>query len=62
MRVVKSDSIPDRLRPGTTTTITSDWAPRVTGGHATWMKEEVESSGKEGRREMKRGKKLKRSS
>ena len=37
MRVVKSDFIPDRSRPGKTTTVTSDWAPRVTGGHATWM-------------------------
>ena len=38
MRVVKSDFIPDRSRPGKTKTVTSDWAPRVTGGHATWMK------------------------
>ena len=37
MRVVKSNFIPDRSRPGKTTTVTSDWAPRVTGGHATWM-------------------------
>ena len=37
MRAVKSDFIPDRLRPGKTTTVTSDWAPRVTGGNATWM-------------------------
>ena len=36
MRVV-SDFIPDRSRPGITTTVTSDWAPRATGGHATWM-------------------------
>ena len=37
MRVVKSDFIPGRSRPGKTTTVTSDWATRVTGGHATWM-------------------------
>ena len=36
MRVV-SDFIPDRSRPGITTTVTSDWAPRATGGHSTWM-------------------------
>ena len=34
MRVV-SDFIPDRSRPGITSTVTSDWAPRATGGHAT---------------------------
>ena len=37
MRVVKSDFIPDRSRPGKTTTVTSDWEPRVIGGHASWM-------------------------
>ena len=37
MRVVKSDFILDRSRPEKTTTVTSDWAPRATGGHATWM-------------------------
>ena len=37
MHVVKSDFIPDRSRPGKTTTVSSDWAPRVTGEHATWM-------------------------
>ena len=47
---------------GKTTTVTSDWTRRVTGGHATWMQEEVESSGEEGRREMKRVRKLRRSS
>ena len=36
MRVV-SDFTPDWSRPGITTTVTSDWAPRATGGHATWM-------------------------
>ena len=37
MCAVKFDFIPDRSRPGKTTTVTSDWAPRVTGGYATWM-------------------------
>ena len=37
MLVVKSDIIPDRSRPGKPMTVTSDWASRVTGGHATWM-------------------------
>ena len=37
MRVVKSDFILDWSRPKKTMTVTSDWAPRVTGGHATWM-------------------------
>ena len=36
MRVI-SDFSPDRSRPGITTTIISDCAPRTTGGHATWM-------------------------
>ena len=36
MRVV-SDFILDQSRPGITTTVTSDWAPRATGGHATWI-------------------------
>ena len=35
MRVNKT-FIPDRLGPGSTTAVTSDWAPRVTDGHATW--------------------------
>ena len=36
MRVL-SDFIPNRSRPGKTTTVTSVWAPRASGGHATWM-------------------------
>ena len=36
MRAV-SDFILDWSRPRITMTITSDWAPRATGGHATWM-------------------------
>ena len=62
MRVVKSNFIPDRSRPGKTTTVTSDWAPRVTGGHATWMQRR---GGKQWRRrkerneEMKKAKKIK---
>ena len=36
MRIV-SDFIPDWSRLGITTTVTSDWTPRATGGHATWM-------------------------
>ena len=53
MRVVKSDFIPDRSRPGKTTTVTSDWAPRVTGGHATWMQRR---GGKQWRRRKERNK------
>ena len=55
MRVVKSDFIPDRWRPGKTTTVTSDWAPRITGGHATWMQRR---GGKQWRRR-KEAKKIK---
>ena len=58
---IVSDFIPDRSRPEITKTITSDWAPRTTGG-LLGFKEEVESSGEERSREIKRGKKLKRSS
>ena len=53
---------PDRSRPGITTTVTSDWAPRVTGGHASWMQRR---GGKPWRRkkerndEMKKAKKIK---
>ena len=57
MRDVKSDFISDRSRPGKTTTVTSDWAPRVTGGHATWMQRRVGKQWKR-RREMKKGRKL----
>ena len=61
MRVV-SDFMPDRSRPGITTTITSDWAPRATGEHATWMQRR---GGKQWRRkkevneERKKAKKIK---
>ena len=34
---VISDFIPDWLRPRIATTVTSDWAPRATGRHATRM-------------------------
>ena len=46
MRVV-SDFIPDRSQPEITATVTSDWAPRATGGHAIGCKEKVESNGEE---------------
>ena len=62
MRVVKSDFIPYRSRPGKTTTVTNDWAQKETGGHAALMQRRGGSSGEEGRREMKRGRKLRRSS
>ena len=57
MRVV-SNFIPDRSSPGITTTVTSDWAPRATGGHATWMQRK---GGKQWRRkkERKKTKKIK---
>ena len=59
MRVV-SDFILDRSRPGITTIVTSDWAPRATGGHAACMQRK---GGKQlRRREMKRERKLRRSS
>ena len=59
MRIVKSDFIRDQLRLRKTTTIT-DWAPRVTGEHATWM----QRGGKQWRRrerneERKKAKKIK---
>ena len=62
MHVVKSNFIPDRSRPEKTTTVTSDWAPRVTGGNDTWMQRR---GGKQWRRrkerneEKKKGKKIK---
>ena len=56
MRVV-SDFIPDRSRPGITTTVTSDWAPRATGGHATWMQRR---GGKRWRRKKKRSEERKK--
>ena len=57
MRVVKSDFIPDRSRPGKTTTVTSDWTPRVTGGHATWMQRR---GGKQWRRRKERNEERKK--
>ena len=57
MRVVKSDFILDRSRPGKTTTVTSDWAPRVTGGHATWMQRR---GGKQWRRRKERNEERKK--
>ena len=62
MRVVKSNFIPDRSRPGKTTTVTSHWAPRVTGGHATWMQRRSEKQwrkSKERNEERKKAKKIK---
>ena len=56
MRVV-SDSIPDRSRPGITTTVPSDWAPRATGGHATWMQRR---GGKQWRRKKERNEERKK--
>ena len=57
MRVVKSDLIPDRWRPGKTTTVTSDWAPRATSGHATWMQRR---GGKQWRRRKERNEERKK--
>ena len=56
MRVV-SDFIPDRSRPGITTTVTSDWAPRATGGQATWMQRR---GGKQWRRKKERNEERKK--
>ena len=56
VRVV-SDFILDRSRPGITTTVTSDWAPRVTGGHATWMQKWRRK--KERNQERRKAKKIK---
>ena len=56
MRVV-SDFIPDRSRPRITTTVTSDWAPRATGGHATWMQRR---GGKQWRRKKERNEERKK--
>ena len=60
MRVV-SDFIPDRSRPGKTTIVTSDWAPRANGGHATWMKRRggMQWRKKERNVERKKAKKIK---
>ena len=58
---VVSEFIPDRSGPGITTTVTSDWAPRATGGHANSMQRR---GGKQWRRkerneERKKAKKIK---
>ena len=57
MRVIKPDFIPDRSRPGKTTTVTSDWAPRVTDEHATWMQRR---DGKQWRRRKERNEERKK--
>ena len=54
---VVSDFIPDRSRPGIITTVTSDWAPKATGGHATWMQRR---GGKQWRRKKERNKERKK--
>ena len=46
----------DRSRPGLTTTVTSDLAPRVTGGHATWV-HTTRRAGKQWRRKKERNEK-----
>ena len=59
---VVSDFAPDWSRPGITTTVTSDWAPRAAGKHSAWMQRRV---GKHWRRkkekneERKKAKKIK---
>ena len=61
MRVV-ADFIPDRLRSWITKTVTSDWAPRVTGEHSNWMQRRGEKQWrrqKEGNEERKKAKKIK---
>ena len=57
MRLVKSNFIPDRSRSGKTTTVTSDWAPKFTGGHATWMQRR---GGKQWRRRKERNEERKK--
>ena len=54
MRVVKSDFIPNRSRPGKTTTVTGDWAPRV---NVTWMQRR---GGKQWRRKRERNEERKK--
>ena len=56
MRVV-SDFIPNRSRPGRTTTVASDWAPRAIGGHAAWMQRR---GGKQWRRKRERNEERKK--
>ena len=60
MRVV-FDFTPDRSRPWITTTVTSDWAPWATGGHATWMQRRGGKQWKRKKRneERKKAKKIK---
>ena len=64
MRINKT-FIPDRSGPGSTMTVTSNWAPRVTDGHATGSilvkREEVGNVGgrrKRGRREERKDMKI----
>ena len=52
-----SDFIPDRSRPGITTTVTSDWEPRATGGHAIWIQRR---GGKQWRRKKEKNKERKK--
>ena len=59
MRVI-SDFIPNWLRPGITTTVTGHQGPLA--DMLIGCKEEVESNEEERRREMKRGRNLRRSS
>ena len=54
---VVSDIIPDGSRPRITTTVTSDWAPRATGEHVTWMQRR---GGKQWRRKKERNNKRKK--
>ena len=56
MRVV-SDFIPNRSRLAITTTVTSDRAPKATGGHATWMQRR---DGKQWRRKKERNEERKK--
>ena len=59
---VVSDFILDRSRPGITTTVTCKWAPRATGGPATWMqriRRKLWRRKKERNEERKKAKKIK---
>ena len=63
MRVVESNFIPDRSKPGKTTIVISDWAPRVTrwtcylDANKRWIKQW--SRRKERNEERKKAKKIK---
>ena len=57
MRALKSDFIPDWSRPRKTMTVTSGWAPRVSGGHATCMHKR---GGKQWRRKKERNEERKK--